>query len=398
MRRSAVRHLLARSQQSFWLVPTGCVVLAVILAFGLPQADVHADLHVLFPGGPESARSFLSSITTAMISVTGLVFSITIVALQLAAGQFSSRVMRDFLRDRVIQSTFGVFVGTFAYTMVLARSVRGVSGGSDVFVPQLAVTAAFVLVLGSVAVFIIYINHIANAIRVANIVDRIGAHGHTALNAVPSPPDNAGDLHAPTGSPNRVVACPRGKVVVSINEEALVRCAASTDAVFALVPRIGDFVPEGAPLFTLHGDGPCDDELLQSVAFDTERSYEQDIGFAFRALVDIAERALSPGTNDPTTAAQAIDVLHDLLRTVATRPPPPWHRVDESGALRLVVPTYDFAELLQLAVQEIAHYGAEDIQTPRRLTQMLRDLHTVALPSYQTAIERWRDVVSRGAE
>lgn len=118
-----------------------------------------------------------------MITMTGLVFSVTIVALQLAAGQSSSRVMRDFLRDRVIQWTFGVFVATFSYAMVLQRDARGVSGGAHVAVPQLGMSLAFVLVLASVALFVGYINRIANSIRVANIVARIGARTRATITA-----------------------------------------------------------------------------------------------------------------------------------------------------------------------------------------------------------------------
>lgn len=378
-------HLRERSRQTFWLVPAACVVVALVLALGLPRFDVSTRL--LFPGGPESARSFLSSITTAMISVTGLVFSITIVALQLAAGQFSSRVMRDFLRDRTIQFTFGVFVATFTYAMVLQRSVRGTSNGPKSFVPQLAVSIAFVFVLASVAVFIVYINHIANAIRVANIVDRIGVETRVVLdqryphNAVTHTPA------LPTEPPNHSVACPHPGVLVSLNEKALVDSAANADAVVALIPTVGDFVPAGATLFAVYGDGLGADELLRHVAFDSERTYEQDVAFGFRELVDIAERALSPAVNDPTTAAQAIDILHDLLRRLATRPTPTGLHTDATGRLRLIVPVHTFADFLALALEEIEHYGADDVQTPRRMHVMLTDLYGVALPAYRPLLQ-----------
>jgi uncharacterized membrane protein len=252
VRSFSVTHLRERGRAAFWLVPAGCVLVALALALALPRVNVQTRSALLFPGGPESARSFLSSITTAMISVTGVVFSITIVALQLAAGQFSSRVMRDFLRDRTIQFTFGVFVATFTYAMVLQRSVRGVTGSSDSVVPQLAVTVAF----------------------------------------------------------------------------------------------------------------------------------------GFRELVDIAERALSPAVNDPTTAAQAIDVMHDLLRRLATRATPTGRHLDPEGRLRLIVPVYSFRAMLALALDEIEHYGASDVQVPRRLRAMLIDLADVALPAYRSVLNQ----------
>ncbi|MGI8761096.1 MAG: DUF2254 domain-containing protein [Jatrophihabitantaceae bacterium] len=389
-------HLRVRARQAFWLIPTGCVAVALLLALGLPELDAYTHAHtaLLFPGGPDAARSFLSSITTAMISMTGLVFSITIVALQLAAGQFSSRVMRDFLRDRVIQLTFGVFVATFTYSMVLQRSVRGSSSGGPVTVPQLAVSVAFVFVLGSVALFIVYINRIANSIRVANIVDRIGTRTRATLDtrypldgAPAAPPP-------PTSPPDRYLSCPRPGVIVSINESALVARAERSGSVLVLLPRVGDYVPAGARLIAVHGAVGSEADLLRHIAFDTERTYEQDVAFGFRELVDIAERALSPAVNDPTTAAQSIDVLHDLLRRLAIRPAPVGGHVDAAGRLRLLTPRYEFADLLDLALEEIAHYGRGDVQTPRRLHAMLADLHDVARPEYRPAITGWLQAVT----
>ena len=319
----------------FWLVPAACVVTAIGAAVGLialDQALGPVSPGVLFPGPPSGARSFLSSITQAMIAFTGLVFSITIVVLQLTSGQFSPRVLRTFLRDRAIQLALGVFISTFVYAMVVQRAVTG-SVGHHPFVPRIAVTGALVLVLASVGLFIFYIHHVANMIRVASIVASLGAESRDLLacrypagqRAAGPPPD--------LGPAARVIAAPRPGVLVSVNEKALAALAERAGCVVVLAARIGDYLPEGAPLLRIHpGDGaghaPGIDEphLLAEVAQDTERTMEQDLAFGFRQLVDIAERALSPAINDPTTACQALDVLHDLLRLLgrpapAQRPP-----------------------------------------------------------------------------
>lgn len=206
-RATAPSVLLIRARNTFWLVPAGCVLVALALALVLPEVEGLVPASLVFPGGPESARSFLSSITSAMISITGLVFSITIVALQLAAGQFTSRVMRDFLRDLLIQWTLGIFVATFTYAMVLQRAVRGTSESGPV-VPALGITVAFLLVLASVGFFIAYIHHIANSIRIAEIVERIAAETRTAIDQSfpheePGPP-----AALPQGKPDRVVLAP----------------------------------------------------------------------------------------------------------------------------------------------------------------------------------------------
>lgn len=140
--------------------------------------------------------------------------------------------------------------------------------------------------------------------------------------------------------------------------------------------------------------GHCPDDLERHVSFDTERTHEQDIAFGFRQLVDIAERALSPAVNDPTTAAQAIDHLHDLLRRIVTRPTPSGQFVDVDGSLRLVTRTSAFADLLHLAMEEIVHYGGQDPQTRRRLEAMLADLRDAALPRHCDAVDRGSNLVA----
>lgn len=385
---------IARS--TFWLVPALCVLAAIGLAIGLVFADQQLGQTravFLFPGPPDGARSLLSSVIQAMITFTGLVFSITIVVLQLTSGQFSPRVMRSFLRDRTIQFALGTFVATFVHAMVVLRAVRG-TGASDAFVPRLAVTVTFLLVLASVGVFIRYISHIANMIRLASIVDSIGKEVRALIECrypfgAPDPPDAP-----PLPPPRRIVPSPQPGVLVSVNESALVDRAAGAGVLVSLVPRVGDYVPAGAPLLRVHGDAEIPDEQLTGhLGFDIERTLEQDVAFAFRQLVDIAQKALSPGVNDPTTATQAIDIIHDLLRRLAPRGLGTGRRRDSDGTLRLVVPHWTFTELLDLAVGQIWHYGAQDAQVPGRLHQMLTDLSHVALPADQPAVRRWLDTI-----
>jgi uncharacterized membrane protein len=388
---------MARS--AFWLVPALCVVAAVGLAIGLVALDGTLPVThgaAVFPGPPQAARSFLSAIVQAMISFTGLVFSITIVVLQLSSAQFSPRVLQMFLGDRVIQLTLGVFVATFVYAMVVLRAVRGNSATSG-SVPRIAVTVAFGFVLASIVLFIRYISHVANMIRVATIITHIGRQSLQILGCrYPDTTAQPGGVPV-LPPPARTVAAPSGGVLVSVNEDRLVRVAAESGTVLALVPRIGDFVPGGGPLLIIRADpgAPPGDldavgtKALKAVAMDTERTMEQDLAFGFRQLTDIAERALSPAVNDPTTAVQVIDVLHDLLRALATRPWPAGCWRDEDGQARLIVPQYEFADFLELAVGEIWHYGAGAAQVPARMTRMLADLRVAALPRYRPAIATW---------
>ena len=182
--------VIAWLKERFWVLPTMFGILAGLLAEGLSRIDSNllgaTPPAFLFAGGPEGARTLLSAIVSSMISFTALVFSITIVVLQLTSGQFSPRVLRTFLRDRFNRVTLGVFVATFVYAMVVLRSVQGTSQTAP-FVPQLAVTTAFGFVLASTIVFLLYLNHTAQAIRVATIIAGIAGECRAALEPATRP-------------------------------------------------------------------------------------------------------------------------------------------------------------------------------------------------------------------
>lgn len=388
---------VVRSQ--FWFVPALCVVVSVVLGIALIELDKAlpaAHGLILYPGPPTGAREFLSSIVQAMISFTGVVFSITIVVLQLTSGQFSPRVLRMFLRDGTIQLTLGVFMATFVYAMVVERTVGGGAGG-DVFVPRIAVTVAFAFVLASVGLFIRYISHVANLIRVATIIAEIGHESRehfTHRYPADQPPSGpAPELPVLVSTPGS----PEPGVLVAVNTAALTDLAADSGCVVVMVPRIGDFTPAGAPLFAIHADRLLPDVDLDDlgrrvgaeISLDNERTMEQDLAFGFRQLVDIANRALSPAVNDPTTACQVLDTLHDLLRRLATRHLPTGDHTASDGQLRVRIPQYQFADFLDLAVSEIWRYGSDAAQVPGRIAAMLTDLDRAALPEHRGDVRAW---------
>ena len=377
----------------FWAIPLACAVLAAALGLGLSELDksldTEAKLPFLFAGGPEGARSLLGAIITSMISFTGLVFSITIVVLQLTSSQFSPRVLRTFLRDRFNQLALGVFVATFVYALIVLRAVRG-TAQVDAFVPQLSTTVAFLFVLGSVVIFLGYIDHISQSIRAATIITTIASEARGLLERwYPADAEASGAAVAPPDGPVHRVDAARPGVVQRVEDGALAALAEEHGVTIRLLRAVGEFVPAGAPLLAVHGDDPpADDRLRACVALGSERSFDQDVGFGLRQLVDIAERALSPGINDPTTAVQVVDQLHDLLRRLATRPLRLRHRRTDAGRLVLVVPQASFGDLLDLGVDEIARWGADAERVQRRLRVMLADLHEAARPEHRPAVAR----------
>jgi uncharacterized membrane protein len=384
--KAAVKGLAHR----FWAVPLLFAIAASLLALAVTAVDESLDtslrLPFLFAGGPEGARALLAAIITSMISFTGLVFSITIVVLQLTSSQFSPRVLRSFLEDRFNQIALGVFVATFVYGLVVLRGVRG-TAQVDPFVPQFAVSVAFTLVMASVLVFLAYIHHIAQSIRAATILANIADDTRALLDTrVPADSLPEPQLSPPSG-PTRTITAPRPGVLQWVDDTALTDAATSQGVCVELLRAVGEFVATGAPLALVHGEAPFDDDLLHSaVHVGRERSMDQDVGFGLRQLVDIAERALSPGINDPTTAVQALDHLHDIVRRLATRALPPRQRTTDDGLLVLSVPQPRFVDYLTLAFDEIAHWGKDSPRVQRRVQVALRDLQTAARPEHLPSV------------
>ncbi len=375
--------------EPFWVVPAVWSLAAVVIGLALPQIEEAGGnpLPLLFQGGVDSARSVLSTTAGAMISVTGLVFSITIVVLQLASSQFSPRVLDTFLQSRITQHTLGVFAASFLYSLAVLRSIVDTGAGQA---PALAVTVAFVLVLGSVAMFLAFIHHITQSISVATVIRRVGDETRTLLERSHRRrerlPSTAPDMPRLDGQ--TVVVARTSGYLDSIDAARLCRVASKHDARIEMLLRVGTFAPEGSPVAIVHGPGDEDWDALVNAAIDLRngRSMEQDLAFGLRRLVDIAERALSPGINDPTTAVEVVDELHDLLRRMVGEQSVVGVHVDEDDVPRAVTREWTLADYLDLAVDEIAHYGKDGIQIPARLDAMFTDLLAAARPEHAAVL------------
>lgn len=384
-----------------WFIPGASAIGAMVLAKSLPWLDDglserQAAAWYLFPGQAESARSLLSTIAAAMMTFTGLVFSITILVLQLASQQFSPRILRTFLEDRSTQIAMATFIGTFVYAMALLPEVRGADAIGGERVPAFAVFLSFAFVMASVGVFVRYIDAMAQSIRAVHVLRRVADDGSASITRLyPDAIANDADersVDRERRADDHIVPndARSGGVVAAVDADALLEIAKRADVAIELLPRLGDFVARGAPLFRVFGSSaakldPAD--MRAAVTLADERSTHQDPSFAFRQLVDVAERALSPGINDPTTAVQAIDRIQDLLTALASRAFPPAERADDTGALRLILHRPSWDDLVHLAFDEIRIYGRSSLQVVRRLRQALEALRSVCPPSRTSVID-----------
>lgn len=361
-------------RSSLWFIPSLCVAGAVVLALVLVRIDrAGYDADFLFGGGAEGARNFLSTISSSMITFTGLVFSITIVVLQLASQQYSPRVLRTFLRDRHSQFALGIFTATFTYSLMVLREIR-----AD-FVPNLAVTAAFLFVLGSLFLFVDYIHQITQSIRVGNITHAIGNETREAIADIYDHDHVDASHPIVDNAQTRTLGARSRGILQGLDRDKMVEIATRWEAVVEVIPAIGDFVPQGSALLRVHGGAEGDlAKFFDAITLGRERTMRQDPAFGFRQLADIAEKGLSPSVNDPTTAIQCLDEMHDLLRRLADRPFPSGQRSDREGNLRLVYPVMTWEGYIHLAFDEIRYYGRDSLQIHRRLRSILLDLLEVA--------------------
>lgn len=391
--------LLEKLSTNLWLLPAIGIVAAGVLSVVATRVDEHlaqdATAWYLFRGGPDGARAVLSAVASSIMTFTGVVFSVTVLVLQLASSQFSPRVLRAFLGDRGTQVSLAVFIGTFVYALMTLRSVRGSSDGIEQFVPSLSVWLAVALATACVATFVYFIHHVSQSIRAVNVLARIADETRATMEKLF--PDGVGENadHQTGGRPDgepTLIVLHRGRsgVVMAVAEDRVWDAAKNAEVAVALVPMVGDFVAEGSVLFEVWGDASRldTDALAGAVTIGRERTLFQDPGFGFRGIVDIAERALSPAMNDPTTAVQALDELHDLLRRLASRRFPDPVRVDDHGRTRMILRSPDFDAYVRLSLDEIRHYGEGSIQVARRLRFLLEDLLRVAPPSRRSELRR----------
>lgn len=396
-------------RSGLWAIPAVCVLVSVAVAAAAIELDKSftesRSAWYLFSGSAEGARSLLSMTSAAMLTFMALVFSITIVALQLASGQFSPRVQRTFLRDTVSKLTLGMFIGTFTYSVLVLRVVRSAADDVPVFVPRLATMGAVAFVLLSVAFFVRYIDHIARSIRAVAVIKRVASETADVIGDLY--PEAVGDDSAARAEwtvpeDTTDVSVHTSGVVVGIDGDSLMGIASKHDLSITIVVLVGDFVPSGGVVARISGDQP--DGLVKgirrAISVGPERSMRQDVGFGLRQLVDIADRALSPGINDPTTAVQVLDAIEDILQRLIVRSFPSEVRTDESGRSRVFAPAPSWDQLLSLALDEIRISGAGSLQIARRMKALLDGLEAVAPPSRKGAVltqmERLRESVTRG--
>ena len=407
-----LRRLWSDLRNAFWMIPALLVFIGIALALGCVALERSESLPTLwrdgdwlYDGGGTGARTLLGAVASSTIGVAGTVFSITIAALSLAAGQMGPRLLRNFVRDRGNQITLGIYLGTFSYALMVLRSIRTREEGD--FVPHLAMTVAVLLALLCVATLVYYVGHMAGRINVDTVIELVSVEMRETIARLSV--DRA-EAEAPAAEMWRsaaLVTDPRHGYLQELDEEGLADWCLEHKAAIQLLVRPGDYVFPGAPiaLVTKQATGGeplpvkgADAAIHDATALGPVRRSSVDLEYPVRQLVEVAIRALSAGINDPHTARSVLDRLGAALCQLA-----PLHLRTgvfvREGSVVLVVPPVTYEGLTNVMFHMIRQNGAMHVTVLMRLLEVLSAVASCERdPQRRGSLRRHADLVLGDAE
>ena len=390
--------------ETFWVLPAIMVAAGVLLGVGLITYDRYGLIPDwlmtsawLYNGGATGARTLLGAVASSTIGVAGTVFSITIAALSLAAGQMGPRLLRNFTRDRGNQFTLGIFLGTFSFSLMVLRSVRTEDEGA--FVPHLSLSVSIFLAFMCVATLVFFVGHMAGRINVDTVIGLVSVDVSATIRRLTSAePQPRAPALAMWRSAVPVVDTRRG-YLQKLDEEGLADWAAEHGVALRLLVRPGDYVFPGAPIaLMVPAVEGIREAIRDATALGAARASSVDLEFAARQLVEVAVRALSPGINDPHTAITVIDRLGAALCELA-----PLHLSSgvsiRNGRPVLIVPAVDYGGLTDSMFHLIRQNATSN---PAVLMRMLEALTAVVSCEHDAArvaeLQRHAELILQDAE
>lgn len=411
MNRAHLIKYLLELRASYWFIPSLMVVAAMILSTLTVWLDASIDpswqreIPFLFSNHPEGARSLLATVAGSMITVAGVTFSLTLLAVSHATSQFGPRLLNNFMRDRGNQITLGTFVATFIYCLLVLRTVRSADESKsgmensvqvlDAFVPHISISVALVMALCSVAVLIYFIHHVPESIRLTHVVSNVGRQLCDSIDEL-FPESIAQGVPASHPEPEKPVDFDAQAVAVelehsgyvqSIDETAVLELARKHDVVIQLKHRPGDFYCAATPLaLASPGDQFPEDarqQLPALFALGDRRTLSQNTMFAVDQLVQVAQRALSPGVNDPQTAIVCLDWLNVGLVQLLHRRSSSAFRFDDDQKLRVFTSELTFHDFCERIFGQMRQYIAADRNTTLYTFHLLKRLKELSTDSDQ---------------
>ncbi|EMI15332.1 putative membrane protein, partial [Rhodopirellula maiorica SM1] len=381
----------SRVRDSYWFVPSVLAVTALMLSFVTTELDNHfgsewlEEIGWLYANEPAGARAVLSTVAGSMITVAGVTFSMTILSISYTTSQVGARLLNNFMRDRGNQITLGVFISTFLYCLMVLRTVRNAESApvgdmakqelASAFVPHIAVIVGIMLAILSVAVLIYFIHHIPESIHVSNILAGIGGDLNRQIERqfparVGKPHEDLSQRQVDSNLPPsfyetaKTIRSRGSGYVEFVDMDGVMGIAVEHDLTIRMRFRAGDFVTPGNVLMLASPASRVSDEIVDQLratyVSGAQRTAKQNLRFVFNQLVEVAERALSPGVNDPFTAISCMDWLQSALQHLAEREMPDAYRYDSNDKLRIVAEPETFSDFVSLVSDQLRPYVAAD--------------------------------------
>lgn len=402
---------------SFWFIPLATILLAILSAFGLIYLDIQTDymptglMKYFFSGGADSARSILSTIAGAMITVAGTVFSITLVALTLASSQFGPRLLQNFMHDRINQVVLGSFIATFVFCLLILRTVK--SDTSAEFVPNISVLFAVLIAIVNIFLLVIFIHHISVSIQADHVISDINMKLHTQMRHLF--PDEMGEVKEKSLSDRELsgikqafperedLKTTRNGYLQAVNNEGLMQAAVESDLLIMLQYQPGDFLTEKQALVTVCSRGKLDEtareKIQRAFILGNKRTATQDAEFAIHQMVEIAARALSPGINDPFTVITCIDYLTATMCYLTGSRFPSAYRYDDQKQLRVITKPLTFEGMMDAAFNQIRQYGENSPAVLIRLMESYMTIYkSTTLPKHKKSVEKHVEMLYNSAK
>lgn len=382
-------HIWETIKTSLWFIPILLVLFLGIFAFVLIEIDKSlSDSWKIFiyNGSAEGAQLLLTTIAGSMITVAGVTFSITLVALTLTSSQFGPRLLRNFMVDKSNQFVLGIYIATFIYCLLILRAIQPLEG--EIFIPRLAVSFSFVLAVIDLGFLIYFFHHISTSIRAETVVNSVykelletvdtffqdNQEEYLLEEKTPEEPDFSKDTLE--------IKSQHSGYLRAIDISGLLNFAVKENLIIKVKYRPGDYVFTNSILALIISDEKPADKLSEKVnnmvLVGKSRSPEQDIEFALHQLVEVALRALSPGINDPYTAINCIDYIADFICRVNEMNFPSQYRYDKEGHLRLLLDVFTYEGIVNAAFNQIRQIAADNVAVNIRLLETLKYISQTA--------------------
>lgn len=392
--KTAFLNLFTFLRASYWYLP----LLLCIATFLIAIITIHIDYNLsadwiekfyfLNNHSPEGARAVLTIIATTMITVAGVTFSMTILAVSFASSQIGPRIISNFMRDQANQLTLGIFVATFLYCILTLKAVTGVYGEDTAFVPHLSLFIAMLFALCSIIVFIYFLHHIPESINLSNVIANVGEQIYQQCDKLY--PYNLGveqkSSSIDTNFSNKFdLKQDKYGYIRIIDVQAIFNIAKKNDIVIEIITKPGDFATPSSTLVILYANKQISksiyNQCLEKFAYGNQRNQEQDIHFLITQLNEVIAKALSPGINDPYTAFTALNWLCLSIEKVAQQKTTLPYRFDENDSLRIIVKNTNFADFCNEIFDPSISYISKDYNaakfTLHKLSQLYQNIEDI---------------------